>query len=278
MKTRILLVTVSLMILGQFPLRAAEIVNWGYATNIVTALQNMTKGAGATTLDLTTPSNPALGSSYYPDATGHNPIFYALSWCSVNNTASKLYIQNNQGDSTGITNDVVQFNLDAGAATPNQPYGLILWTKTNEAGYGFLNGFDTTPATLVSLSVLNKANSFPAMHTNRFVIRLGNTFYASERIVMPVGAALYSTQTIVVADTTWYEYDPLTDVRVIGPQATISDFGNCTAVGFLYSRHNTARYSTFDIGGFSAEAIPEPTLFVLLSGVGVLLARRVMMA
>lgn len=278
MKTRILLVTVSLMILGQLPLRAAEIVNFGQATDIVTGLKTMSVGAGATTINLTTPSNPALDGTYYPNNTGRNPIFYALSYCSVNNGASQLRFENNRADASNLVYDTLHFSLDAGAATPHQAYGLVLWTKTNAAGYGFLSGFDTAPATLVSLTAIMKQNSFPDYHTNRFVIRLGDTFYASERLATNPFVNVYGTQTLVVATATWYEYDPLTDARVIGPQATISDFGNCTAVGYLYCRGNSARYSQLEIAGFFAEAIPEPTLLVFFSGVSVLLARRAMTA
>jgi hypothetical protein len=251
---------------------AVEIVNWGCSSNINTGYKVLPVGSGATALDLSTNSNPNINAGYYSNPAGHSPVFYGTCSDSVQaDQSGVLQMPNNVSDNQGIVYDPIKFNLDAGSHTGHESYGLAVWAKTNAVGYGFLNGFDSVPANLVSLQAVYKVNSGPDSNTNRFVIRLGGDFYISEQLPVLSSSSQYTTQTYNVADLDWYAYDPLTDMRPVGSLASLSDFNNVTAVGFYFQRWNALRYSNCELGGFSADAIPEPGLLGMLTAAGLAL-------
>jgi hypothetical protein len=244
-------------------LKAAAIVQWGSSATLVSAYRNDTVARKDFILSLTVPANPAIGANYYADATAASPLFFATAHNSEEAATVQFQIANDLV-SGGLTNDVVRFNYDSGGTSANTSYGLILWTRygSGSAGspvYGFLNGGDDNSANVVltGLSATAYVNTNTGVVSeNRFVIRLGGSFYVSANLG-PLPTQGQGAGTIVVADPTqmqWFAYDPLTDVRAIGAAATVSSFAGLDAVGLLAVRQSTQRYNSLQLVEFSATA------------------------
>ena len=240
---------------------AATIVQWGTANDIVTAQTAFVSGFNSSTINTSTPSNPTVGSSYYPSATGRNPVFYSAAYNNESASAfntPRMRVQNDL--STLNNNDALEFSSNTVTATSTSTV-LTLWTKT---GSTFQNGFDTSNATLESMSLTGRAGSSSGA-TVRFVIQLGSDYYISDNL-----GSLASTQTTFSiaspGSTTWFSYSPTTDTATIGASASLSDFSDLNAVGFFWQRSANGTSHNVAFSNFNATAVPEPTTWALLAG------------
>lgn len=245
--------------LGTLPL-----VQWGPSTEIVSGFRNDTSARKDTVLSLITPANPAVGPNYYGNAAGASPVFFATAHNSLNETANQLQIGNDLVGG-GAPWDVIRFNFDGGAQELNNAYCLVVWTRygagTSAAPQnGFLSGGDDNTANVVLTGL--SARAFVNTNTGvtaeaRFVIRVGEDFYISGDLgaIRTAGQGPNTLALTDPAQATWFAYDPLTDIRVIGAPVTPPSFAGLEAVGFFALRQSTQRYNTVQLVEFSATGI-----------------------
>lgn len=254
---------------GVSALNAVTIVSWGPATDIVTGQQGTIGGEGSSSIDFSTPSNPAIGSSYYPNNTGHSPLFYFASTASAGNLDVRIL-------DNGANNDEFRMAMNK----TSDPYVVdgniaIVWTKDgNGSNYGFLNGGDSNPTELTSLSATFNSNGSSnfAFVDIRWIIRLGEDFYISENFNFSNTPSLPDPSA-----ASWFDYNPATgasgDITVIGSAATLGSFNDLTATGFMleFDQTNTGNiYLIPEMTSFTADAvIPEPGAYALMFGAAI---------
>ena len=261
--------------------QASSLVNWGENSSIVTGTIIVKNGAGSTTVNPTTPSSPGVGTTYYTNHAGATPVFFSAAQDNLSavqtGAGSAIRVVNN-----GTDTDMLRF-VFADEGANHRSTALVIWKRygSGSAGapqYGFLNGGDDSKnlVTLDSLSVTAYANNQTGL-TNRFVIAIGTNFYVSE--ALSAFAGTFATRSTVsigdVSTANWYAYDPTSDIRTAGSLATITNFSNVSAVGFLYDKlevNNVAVAPTFSISQFSANGtvVPEPMTVGMLGVDGML--------
>lgn len=260
--------------LAALGLHGQVIVSWGAAEDIVTGQVGTIGGEGSQSIDFGTPSNPTIGPGYYPNNEGKNPVFYLASYAPVTGGLDVRLLNG--------TPDEFRLAMSDNSA-PQEVEGTIalVWTKDGDGtDFGFLNGGDTLPTSLVSLDATFGTNgsSVPGGSTFRWVIRLDDTFYASES--SPGGPAKSLPDPGAID---WFSYSPDSDISVFGSTAeSIASFENVTAVGFAFEFSQTSSGNIFiipELRSFTAEGavIPEPSSAFLLGAVsilGVLVYRR----
>lgn len=232
------------------PLSAVTIVSWGPADDIIATSGTSMTGGSSTALNLSEIRSPAVGPDYYPNNTGKTPEFYGAA-------IGNFRIRGENPDNIGTSGNSITENAM-----------IVLWTKDL-----FINNGDSFDVTLSGMSSETEDNSGDNTTINRYVIRLGTDFYVSQ--TFDEGAASFTDPTTI----SWFNYDPTSNYTTIGSAASLSDFGNLTAVGIYI---NTTRVAPGTIQSkmvslnVDAVVIPEPSwgAFTLISGIALLAYRR----
>jgi hypothetical protein len=217
---------------------------------MISSQQNFATGLGTSVLNLSTPANPAVGANYDT----FSPVFYAAFNATSGNAAELLRVNDNANPEDG-TGDVMLLKLDTnGIVTQNDGVFTAVWTQDGDGGSGaFLNGADTGDITLASMKVQVKVGyGSGSVSEMRFVIRKDGQFYisgdcgavTSVNLAGPNVAPYEVVQLPNPHMVDWFEYDPQTDILLIGSPVVIDSFDGITAVGFNWrtAGEETLRY------------------------------------
>lgn len=227
----------------------SPLVNWGPSGEIVSSNQGLLRGFASSTLDLSTPASPNQGTSYYPQATDANPVFFASLTASHN--PSNYRIKNESGD------DTIHVLFDkAGQSADTLQSGtfLAVWTQDG-AGFGFLNGAETGDVILASLRATVFGNNIPTASSSvRFVIRRQDQFLISQSM----GTYSNTPQSFELLTGTgllWFPYDPVNQGISFNEPAEglqLSQIDQVTAVGLHISASTTFNYNNIFVSSFQA--------------------------
>lgn len=252
--------------------QAVTIVSWGPSPDIITSAKGTIGGEGSSSIDFSTPSNPAIDGTYYPDNTGHNPVFYFASTATTGNLDVRML-------DGGANNDEFRMAMSDTTGDPREVDGniAIMWTKDGDgSNFGFLNGGTANPATLTSITATFNSNG---SGNNAFVdiywiIRLGSSFYISQDFNFNNTSSLPDPSAV-----NWFDYNPdaasTGDITAIGASATLANFEDVTGVGFMLKFVQTSATNIFllpEMTSFTAEAdvVPEPSTYALMVGLAAL--------
>ncbi len=219
----------------------ADLVSWGPATDIVTSNANLANGLESSQLNLATPASPA--------HTTESPVFYASLYVDsgVERVSEYRVRQLTAGDT-------IRANYRKLSAESDQTgVFTIVWKQDGDGATGaFLNGADTGPVSLDSISATVDGNHAPTIDSAvRFIIRLGDQFYISES-QGTYSSSPQSYNLSIAPETVWYTYDPESDTRVIGTPIELFEFDNVTAVGLYIMSHTANTFNTIDVSEFGA--------------------------
>ncbi|WP_269540470.1 hypothetical protein [Cerasicoccus fimbriatus] len=263
---------------------AVVAVQWGPDTNVTGGgfgINLSPNSPDPSIIDLTDPGNPdpaTNGGTYYPNNTNsRSPVFFYTGVANAGELDNRII--NNTAPATSEMRLGIR-DTDGGDGFVAQGANLVLWTQTgfdyaSGPDHGFLNGYDSTPATLESInsSWATNGGTAAAQTTLYFIIRLGSDFYAAGGDSLSA-----STDLLDPAAATWYNYDPLTDIEAIGSEATLTNFDNLTAAGVMTAFDYTsgsAIYLNAELGEFQVNVVPEPQTYALIAGcTGLLIAIR----
>lgn len=263
---------------------AVVAIQWGPDTNMTGGgfgINLSPNSPDPSIIDLTNPANPdpvTNGGSYYPNNTNsRSPVFFYTGVANAGELDNRI-INNNAPAISEMR--IGMRDTDGGDGFVVQGANLALWTQTgfdyaSGPDHGFLNGYDSAPATLESInsSWTTNGGTASAETTLYFIIRLGSSFYATGGDSLAA-----STDLLDPASATWFNYDPLTDIEAIGTEAALANFDNLTAAGVLTTFDYTsasAIYINAEMGEFQVNVIPEPHTYALIAGfAGLLIAIR----
>jgi len=215
------------------------LVGWGASSDMVTARQNAVTGSESLTVDLNTPANPALGAGGYDT---FNPIFFASGVATgPANSFDLFWFQDNAHPEDG-TGDPILLKWTADAGTDNAGLFTAIWKQEGDGVTGgFLNGADSGDVHLASLEVHAKVGfGSGSVSQMRFVIEKDGQFYISDDCGAVSSVNLTQGndspyERIALSNlhsVNWFEYDPETDMGVIGNPVAFEQFDGITAVGF----------------------------------------------
>lgn len=226
----------------------------------------MSVGKNTTAFSFDTPSSPAQGPSYYPDATGKTPTFYAAT-IAVNDDGPKN-LGNWRLDDSNPDRIFSNNNEAVGYSGNNDIHQITMWKKDS-----FLNGGDSNPVSLTSdtsLSVSTSGNSGGSIA--RFVIQENDTTYYVSDLAPSIGGNTFEISDPTSVD--WFVYNPESDYLAIGALATPT-FNNITGVGSYTIRDNSGRFTQHYYTAFEAYGvIPEPSYSIIGLGVLVFAVQR----
>lgn len=256
MKNRITILTVASCIWATTT-SAVTVVHWGGSNLAANYSQNLTTGKNVDTLDLGTPSNPTVGSSYYSDSTDANPVFYAASlWTYDGTPAAGNFVWRVDPTATGQITTSINTGVASDPLT-SSIQSIYIWQKEN-----FLNGGDANPVALNDITLNTGVNG--GAGSLRFVVQNGSNWYVSDST---------TTQDLSLSSftTSWYDYDPVedfTDFTGAIAGVTTNDFTDVTAVGLWMDKTATGQYivRTFQSIDVDATVVPEPSTYAMLVG------------
>jgi hypothetical protein len=197
-------------------------------------------------------------------------IFGGVSINTINNIVPDTLSSGNYSVHNASTDHLVVHSQHSG----NHHHtfdALFYWDKA-----GFLNGGEVMGVVLDGTSIMS-VETLPASLVKgdehlHFVIRDGSQFYISEKYygsaagpnqlgLFPDGA----TASLAPNDSHWSLYDPSgLSLHFEGTTFNPHVFADITAFGFLVdSKTFDANSSRIEISGFSASAIPEPSVALL---------------
>ncbi len=202
--------------------QAESLVQWGELsgvtpgnTNIVTANLSFV-GAGSTYTGAT--NNPAVGASYYPEATGRSPWFSAAA--SV--TATRIVETANSGD---------RLTMYASTAPGITFRGMYMWVSNY-----FLAINHPFVVTNVTLVINQRSNANTTNQAVRVVVQQGGQFYITEG--RPFGASA-TTNLYHLESETWYNFTPFSSgSETIGGVVPPPSFTNVQGVGCYFTTEN----------------------------------------
>lgn len=232
------------------------LVDWTGSENIVTSGSNLVAGKGSISIDLNTPSNPAVGSGY---GNVDSPVFYAASKAiATDNSESAYRVVDDSAIGSPIDRLVISYAKNTG--TTMHATATVLWQQDGDgSAYGFLNGADTGDVRLAGTRLRARISSRTTnVNQLRVVIRLGSQFYISDSIgsvADSVNIETFEMPNPYAVD--WYTYDPETSILDIGTPVVIDEFNNLTAVGFNYRTYGEDAFRQFWLDQFRAEFFDE---------------------
>lgn len=248
------------LLLGSCLFAQTVVVQWGSDDDIVTGFFNGNRDS--ISVDLSSTINPTSGSQGYYQGdltpTGRSAVFYGTVYNSTDGN-SRLQIPNS------ITPNPLTFDGSNGTdTTAGRTFaGTAIWQKSD----GFLTGSDTiTWSDIDTIKWDTNVNASTSRGETRFVVRNGaSDFYVSNDLGVFTSA---SAGTATKSDaTSWFDYDPTTDITNIGSAATPT-LTDITAIGYLFTKVDDFTSISNRTSEFSVTtAIPEPNTFALLSGV-----------
>lgn len=241
---------------GVIPGEAVVLVDFNTATDYATGNFNHMNGYSVGVPEIayseTTGRNPT-GANY--NATLNSAIFYGAAKSTTDSGLTAFRVS---------ATEVIQAS-SSGAGISDFMHVLIVWQKPN-----FLNGQDeagdislfggTMVATIDSTASGRASNM-------RYVIKTNGNYIISEVVQSVTGTQTRTPALQAVEGFAWYAYDPFNAMETIGGLVSPGTFSNVTAVGLWTESivtSNTALSVT--LSDFRVEAIPEPSLGLLLSG------------
>ena len=202
--------------------QAESLVQWGELsgvtpgnTNIVTASQSF---VGANSTYSGTTNNPAVGASYYPEATGRSPWFSAAA--SV--TATRIVETANSGD---------RLTMYANTAPGLAFRGMYMWVSNY-----FLAVNHPFVATNVTLVINQRSNANTTNQAVRVVVQQGGQFYITEG--QPFGASA-TTNLYQLETESWSSFTPFSSgSESIGAAVAPPPLTNVQAIGCYFTAEN----------------------------------------
>jgi hypothetical protein len=260
---KVKLLTVAILALSTLSAFSSSIiVNWGPSTNIVTS--NQLFPTRPNTYDPATEINPLIGASYYPDATGANPVFggamsvFNAAVASIENSSSNDRIAFQTGVNNGVT-----FSA------------MVMWNASN-----FLT--DPIPMTLQTVTIggVRQRSSTVAQDSQeiRLILRQGDDYFisADQSFNTTASEKVFNLD----GSVNWFSFTPFSNgVATIGARVSTPSYDALDAIGYYQQTRNTSGSNQqvgFDITSFQAvgEPVPEPkTVTLLLAGVALWAAR-----
>ena len=241
---------------------ATTLVHWGEPggdTGIVSGNQT---GTDQTTYNETDEDNPAVGASYYPSATGRNPLFNV----TTSTTSFSIGIDNDAaGTSAGSDNLIVRMNTSGVAQQ-----AMVSWTDGTH-----MTSLQQPYEDNLTFTIEGKRrNSGTSALTVRFVMEdsLGQWYVSQAYTELLSDDYVSLSQT--AADMSWNLYTPfVAGVDSVGAASSPS-FLDVNSVGY-YVDHTSAAVGGLRVRYFQVTAVPEPSSTALLGlGLSSLLLRR----
>jgi hypothetical protein len=227
---------------------ADTLVHWGELsgvtpgnTNIVTANQNF---VGATSTYTGTTNNPAVGASYYPEASGRSPWFSAAS--SVIGT--RIAENASSGD---------RLTLYASTAAGGTFRGMYMWVSNY-----FLAVNHPFVLTNVTLVINQRSNANTTNQAVRVVVQQDGLYFVTDG--RPFGANA-TTNAYILAAESWSSFTPFSSgTETIGGTVAAPSFTNIQAVGCYFTAQNGGgaaantggQLAHFRADGFEVESGP----------------------
>lgn len=227
---------------------AAIIVQWGEPggdTGIVSTPQT---GSDQTTYNETDEDNPAVGASYYPTATGRNPLFNVTT---SNSGFSTGVDDDTTGSSAGSDNLIVRLNT-AGVAEQ----AMVSWTDgTHMISPGGL--------ALNTFTIEGKRrNGGVSAISVRFLMEDSVGQWHISQAFTEVLSDTYVTVSEAATDLSWNLYTPfVAGVDSIGVASSPS-FMDVNSVGY-YVDHTSTTVGGLRVRFFQVTLVPEPSTLAL---------------
>jgi hypothetical protein len=228
------------------------LVQWGEdagATNIVTSTQPVTTDIDFVSGDV---DSPAVGASYYPNATGRNPDFNVAG--SGSDATWSINVENDVPD----VGDSITF----AASTNDDTHSIVIWE-------------DFSPMTAVldyTFNLTSATNTFPEQAKYRLVMKDGAGDWYIQANSTFWGA---NTSNLHASDITWSNYTPYLNGADSISASTISPT-IAGAQAFGYRQFNSYGADVVhNVSYFQVLAVvPEPSSTALLGLGGLAMALR----
>lgn len=182
------------------------------------------------------------------------------------------YRVNNQSATFPNSDFLFAFAGGASFTTTDTISMLTVWNQAS-----FLNGLSTSTISLDSSTALSASFLSGLSNTNatiRLVLEIGSAYYVSS-VASSMAGTVVKTFSIDPTTLSWFNYDPLSDISVVGSSVTGLSLSGIQAVGFLGTGGIVAATTNsprFQIGAFQITAVPEPSTVALVFGSGLILA------
>lgn len=107
------------------------------------------------------------------------------------------------------------------------------------------------------------------------MIRQSGSYFVSEVLGTVTGSGVTTISLDDPTTLSWSNYDPFTDVSVIGSSITLGSLDGLTGIGILANGTSTISSPNIQLYSIVLNAVPEPSTGLLLGlGSGWLLLRR----